>query len=59
MTFPKNFKNKTLTVDSVKELGGFTNSKIVKKYKNVGGLTSYMLLLKTRNTLTTNDDKRA
>jgi hypothetical protein len=36
----KNFKSKTLTVDSVKELGGFTNRKIIKKYNNFGGLTS-------------------
>jgi hypothetical protein len=31
MTFTINFKNKTLTVDSVEEIGGFTNRKIVKK----------------------------
>jgi len=40
MTFPKLFKSKTQTVDSVGEVGGFTNRKIVKKYKNFGGLRS-------------------
>jgi hypothetical protein len=40
MTFPKNFKNKTQPVDSVKEIGGFTNRKIVKKYNKFGGLTN-------------------
>jgi hypothetical protein len=41
MTLPKNFKSKTQTVDSAVEVGGFTNRKIVKKYNNFGGLTSY------------------
>jgi hypothetical protein len=41
MTFTINFKNKTQPVDSASEVGGFTNRKIVKKYNNFGGLTSY------------------
>jgi hypothetical protein len=39
MTLPKNFKSKTQTVDSAMEVSGFTNRKIVKKYKNFGGLS--------------------
>jgi hypothetical protein len=31
IALPKNFKSKTQTVDSVGEVGGFTNGKIVKK----------------------------
>jgi hypothetical protein len=41
MTLSKNFKSATLTVDSAREVGGFTNWKIGKKYNNFGILTSY------------------
>ena len=41
MTLSKNFKSKTQTVDFAREVGGFTNWKIGKKYNNFGILTSY------------------
>jgi hypothetical protein len=41
---PKLFISKSQPVDSVREFGGFTNCKIVKKYKNFGGLTSWVQL---------------
>jgi hypothetical protein len=41
IAFPKLFKSKTLMVNSVGEVGGFTNCKIGKKQFNFGGLISY------------------
>jgi len=48
ITLPENFKIKTQTVDSAKEVGGFTNWKIVKKQFNFGRLTGYRKFLKTK-----------
>jgi hypothetical protein len=39
IALPINFKSTTLTVDSVREVGGFINLKIGKKQFNFGGLT--------------------
>jgi hypothetical protein len=41
IVLPINFLSKTQAVDSVGEVGGFTNWKIGKKYNNFGILTSY------------------
>jgi hypothetical protein len=48
MTLSKNFKSATLTVDSAREVGGFTNWKIGKKYNNFGILTSYAQAVKKK-----------
>jgi len=40
IALPKLFKSKTQTVDATMEIDGFINRKIVKKYKNFGGLRS-------------------
>jgi hypothetical protein len=44
ITLPEKFKIKTQTVDSAREIGGFTNWKIVKKWFNFGGLNCYTTL---------------
>ena len=41
IALPINFKSKTPDVDSSREVGCFTNGKIVKKQFNFGGLSSY------------------